>query len=887
MWLWMFWPMISGQTVCGFRDSAYLYYPLFKWIDSVWASGEIPLWNPYCNYGLPVVGDGSSSVFYPGKLIFLCRFLSFPSRYGIYLSIHILIAAAGAYRFARVMKANQAGATLAAISYAFSGSVLFQVTNVIYLVSAAWLPFALMLVWNGVIRNEWRSAILAGVVCALMILGGDPQMVYHVGLIAAASVFFKFWKIRRTLLRTQKVSSNASYSWLLSAGLRLALMVVVTSGLAAIQILPTAHWAERSERASSGVIANVYHVWSYALEISGPTLRPEKIAWSRNGAAITYLDKTITHSLLSSPRRGSQKDATYQFSQPPWSIAELFFPNVMGKPFPTHQRWSDALPGAERIWTPSIYAGFLTVLLALGQFRFWGKRKRHVWLSRVALFFTVASFGWFGLVWLLNEGLAVAGLAEFEIDGMKIGPQVGGLYWLMVTVLPKYFMFRYPAKLFVIASLMISVLAGLGLTKTKSTCKRANLAGDWNPLGRVLSLYSGLVVIVFCLVGLILLWVAPLDLWLGRVRPNPLFGPLAVEKTVAALKISLAHPLIVIGTMVALLGMTNRIKHGSISILAASIVLVTAFEVSVANRWLLADVDANKFESPLEIEDDLQKLIAGCETAGAIPAIYRNINVESDPSWQNRASEKRLDEIVCWQRETLFPKHHLGKGIALLGSFSSVWPREYTNLAHRSAAPSKQLRFHSWRSQPGYGYDARIRLNKADGFGVNQVETRRRILAHLLMGNMQPRSVDRRYGQALSPHDSLETIPVADDSSIEFLNRDCRQFSLKVVAGEDLTLVLEQLFDDGWVVRLQNLQNGNILIPKPESFINLWVKLPLSRGEYDVTLTYSPREFWIGLGVSVGSLLLLAIYTLCPHSKRLYPAAFVSAGGGAPGSRGA
>ena len=96
IWLWMFWPMISGQTVCGFRDSAYLYYPLFKWIDSVWASGEIPLWNPYCNYGLPVVGDGSSSVFYPGKLIFLCRFLSYPSRYGIYLSIHVLIAAVGA-----------------------------------------------------------------------------------------------------------------------------------------------------------------------------------------------------------------------------------------------------------------------------------------------------------------------------------------------------------------------------------------------------------------------------------------------------------------------------------------------------------------------------------------------------------------------------------------------------------------------------------------------------------------------------------------------------------------------------------------------------------------------------------------------------------------------
>ena len=47
--------MMTGQNVVGFRDSAYLYYPLFKWIDAQWAAGEVPLWNPYCNVGMPVV----------------------------------------------------------------------------------------------------------------------------------------------------------------------------------------------------------------------------------------------------------------------------------------------------------------------------------------------------------------------------------------------------------------------------------------------------------------------------------------------------------------------------------------------------------------------------------------------------------------------------------------------------------------------------------------------------------------------------------------------------------------------------------------------------------------------------------------------------------------
>ena len=222
---------------------------------------------------------------------------------------------------------------------------------------------------------------------------------------------------------------------------------------------------------------NVWQAWNHAQKISEPRLEirnTDSVEFYVN-TPITYLDSD-SHPIFAwvVTSAGSQKDATYQFSQPPWSIAELFFPNVMGKPFPTHQRWSDALPAAERIWTPSIYAGVLTILLALSQFRLWGKRKRHVWLSRIAIFFAVASFGWFGVVWLLNEGLAMFGLSELEVGGIKIGTQVGGLYWFMATFLPKYFMFRYPAKLFVIASLMISVLAGLGITNTSPKRQRVN-----------------------------------------------------------------------------------------------------------------------------------------------------------------------------------------------------------------------------------------------------------------------------------------------------------------------------------------------------------------------------------------------------------------------------
>ena len=871
--------MVSGQTVCGFRDSAYLYYPLFKWIDSVWAVGEIPLWNPYCNYGLPIVGDGSSSVFYPGKLIFLCRFLSYPSRYGIYLSIHVLIAAAGAYRFACAMKANQAGATLAAVSYAFGGSVLFQVTNIIYLVSAAWLPFALAFVWRGVLGGDWRSSIWAGVVCALMILGGDPQMVYHIGLIAAVSVMFRFWKRRRWLLKKSRSSSNESYRWLTAASARLTLMVIVTSCLAAIQILPTAHWAERSERAASGEISNVMQAWDHTQKVSEPRIKPryrtvspspnlKYRTWQRlvriEKPPIANLDSTLAKAFFSSPQAGSQKDATYQFSQPPWSIAELFFPNVMGKPFPTHQRWSDALPGAERIWTPSIYAGVLTILLALSQFRLWGKRKRHVWLSRIAMFFAFASFGWFGLVWLLNEGLAVVGLSDLEIGGIKIGPHVGGLYWFMATFLPKYFMFRYPAKLFVIASLMISVLAGLGITNTSPKRKRVNSWLLSRSLARASGLYSGVVVATVCLLGLIALQIVPVDVWLGRIRPNLFFGPLDVAATTSALHLSFAHALIVIAALFALMWLVRTLLNAA-TFLTVLIVLLTAIDVTIANRWLLADVDSNVFEAPTKIGRQLEQLKT--DAPNSIPRIYRSFDVQArNQTWPRETSLNRLEEIVTWQRETLFPKHHLEYDVALLGSFGSVWPSVYDKFGkaldrHFIDDPvvfvmqSKRFRIAGQMSPDRSSDSLHLSLySNAEQAIDHEIE----LLPPLVRSNSSAPAV-AHYNSAGS----------TDQAKIISTIRTWRTNIVEIDSDHECRTRIHILHDDGWQATAQNLETSKRkdleIIPSRDG-IGMNVSLP--PGHHRVTFTYSPREFWIGCWVSVFAWSMLAVAIIASNAKR-------------------
>ena len=49
-----------------------------------------------------------------------------------------------------------------------------------------------------------------------------------------------------------------------------------------------------------------------------------------------------------------------------------------------------------------------------------------------------------------------------ETKNFPVGSQVGGVYWLMTTLLPTYVNFRYPAKLLVVAALALSQLTALG-----------------------------------------------------------------------------------------------------------------------------------------------------------------------------------------------------------------------------------------------------------------------------------------------------------------------------------------------------------------------------------------------------------------------------------------
>ena len=98
--LWCFGSTLAGGRVFAYRDVAHFYYPLEAWICDRWAHGEVPLWNPQDGNGLPVVAETTSAVFYPGKLVFALP-LTFGQRFVLYVVLHVILAAWGAYCLAR------------------------------------------------------------------------------------------------------------------------------------------------------------------------------------------------------------------------------------------------------------------------------------------------------------------------------------------------------------------------------------------------------------------------------------------------------------------------------------------------------------------------------------------------------------------------------------------------------------------------------------------------------------------------------------------------------------------------------------------------------------------------------------------------------------------
>lgn len=185
--------LAAGLVATGrFNDIAAQFAAWSQWGFAEISAGRFPLWNPYAFGGHPFHGAFEPGLLYPPNWLHLA--LSNEAALQAVLLLHVWLAGALTYAWARRRGASPAGSFAAAAAFMFCGPLFLRLYagHLPYLCSAAWLPGLLLCVDELRRAPSARWAAAGAVVAAMIVLAGNPQAVWlsalSAGLWAAAAL---------------------------------------------------------------------------------------------------------------------------------------------------------------------------------------------------------------------------------------------------------------------------------------------------------------------------------------------------------------------------------------------------------------------------------------------------------------------------------------------------------------------------------------------------------------------------------------------------------------------------------------------------------------------------------------------------------------------------
>ena len=232
--IFIFFPdVILGARTFVFRDYGLYGYPVaFYHRESFWR-GEVPLWNPLSDCGVPFLAEWSTLVLYPLSFLYLLSPLSWSL--GVFCVAHLLLAGLGMYFLAHRWTGNRLAASVAGLAFAFNGFTLSCLIWPHYMASLGWMPFV-VLTAEGAWQKGGQFVIVAAVVGALQMVAGPPEVILTTWLIVGS-------------LWVGQCMFGKSPPWITFK--TLLLLVLIISGLSAAQLLPFFEFLTHSQRGTN------------------------------------------------------------------------------------------------------------------------------------------------------------------------------------------------------------------------------------------------------------------------------------------------------------------------------------------------------------------------------------------------------------------------------------------------------------------------------------------------------------------------------------------------------------------------------------------------------------------------------------------------------------
>jgi len=195
------------------------------------SEGELPLWNPYTNGGVPFLGNAQSGMLSPFRLI--GYLFPYQASFAVTAVLRLFVAGIFTYVFARAVGMERPGALLSMIAFTYAGPLIAWLGHPHSFV-LAWLPAMLWATERALATGSLGYAGLSALFVGAQFLGGHPETSFHVILAWLAYGIYR-------ILSRARTARNSPWPGLA----RLLGSLVVGCALSAVQLLP--------------VIESIYH----------------------------------------------------------------------------------------------------------------------------------------------------------------------------------------------------------------------------------------------------------------------------------------------------------------------------------------------------------------------------------------------------------------------------------------------------------------------------------------------------------------------------------------------------------------------------------------------------------------------------------------------------
>lgn len=255
LWLLFFWrlftPISQDQASLAAGDFSGQFVAFAGYQYARMSQGEIPLWNPYNNGGLPFIADPQAAVYYPPRWLTmgLSRLAGEWSYNALQLEMtfHVLLYTLLMYSFMRRLtlarRQSHLASLAAALTVGYGGYATgYPPLQLAVLEAATWFPLAALGILEATRRREivWRGLALAGFGLGLSWLAGHPQTSWFMTYVVAAYLLYRGWA-RRIDWRTLAVGMVG--------------LAVTALGVTAVTFLPGVEYLLQTSRESLGFAA--------------------------------------------------------------------------------------------------------------------------------------------------------------------------------------------------------------------------------------------------------------------------------------------------------------------------------------------------------------------------------------------------------------------------------------------------------------------------------------------------------------------------------------------------------------------------------------------------------------------------------------------------------